>query len=106
MSACGLARGTAAGQGEEFPRFSEFWIERSQPGTTALKIFGLLDSPRLAGAYRFVLAPVRMLFHAQFVFAALTGWKLDGKSPPRDNAAVALGQPCASGPLAARASFC
>ena len=39
-------------------------------------------------------------------FAALTGWKLDGKSPPRDNAAVALGQPCGSRPLAARASFC
>jgi len=30
-----------------------------------------------------LLAPVRMLFHTQFVLAALTGWKLDWKSPPR-----------------------
>ena len=27
-----------------------------------------------------------MLFHTQFVLAALTGWKLDWKSPPRDDA--------------------
>jgi membrane glycosyltransferase len=33
-----------------------------------------------------MLAPVRMLFHTQFVLAALTGWKLDWKSPPRDDA--------------------
>jgi membrane glycosyltransferase len=35
-----------------------------------------------------LLAPVRMLFHTQFVLAALTGWRLDWKSPPRDNAAT------------------
>jgi membrane glycosyltransferase len=38
--------------------------------------------------YSLVLAPVRMLFHTQFVLAALTGWKLDWKSPPRDDAAT------------------
>ncbi len=57
LSARGLAVDTAAAQGEEFPRFSEFWIERPQPGATALTILALLDSPRLAGAYRFVLTP-------------------------------------------------
>ncbi|HEV7577238.1 MAG TPA: glucans biosynthesis glucosyltransferase MdoH [Caldimonas sp.] len=35
-----------------------------------------------------LLAPVRMLFHTQFVFAALTGWRLDWKSPPRDDAST------------------
>jgi membrane glycosyltransferase len=35
-----------------------------------------------------LLAPVRMLFHSQFVLATLTGWKLDWKSPPRDDAAT------------------
>jgi membrane glycosyltransferase len=35
-----------------------------------------------------LLAPVRMLFHTQFVIAALTGWRLDWKSPPRDDAAT------------------
>ena len=35
-----------------------------------------------------LLAPVRMLFHTQFVIGALTGWRLDWKSPPRDDAAT------------------
>jgi membrane glycosyltransferase len=30
------------------------------------------------------LAPVRMMFHTQFVFAALTGWRIDWRSPPRE----------------------
>ena len=33
-----------------------------------------------------LLAPVRMLFHTQFVVAALTGWRLHWKSPPREDA--------------------
>jgi len=39
-----------------------------------------------------LLAPVRMLFHTQFVLAALTGWKLDWKSPPRDDAVTPWGE--------------
>jgi len=39
-----------------------------------------------------LLAPVRMLFHSQFVLAALTGWKLDWKSPPRGDAATGWGE--------------
>jgi glucans biosynthesis protein len=35
----------------------QFWIERPQPTTKALVIYALLDSPRAAGAYRFVLQP-------------------------------------------------
>ncbi len=31
-----------------------------------------------------LLAPIRMLFHTQFVVAALTGWTVQWKSPPRD----------------------
>jgi glucans biosynthesis protein len=57
LSARGLAVDTAAAQGEEFPRFSEFWIERPQRGATSLTIHALLDSPRMAGAYRFMLTP-------------------------------------------------
>ena len=57
LSARGLAVDTAAPRGEEFPRFSEFWVERPQPGATSLTIHALLDSPRLTGAYRFVLTP-------------------------------------------------
>lgn len=48
---------TALGTGEEFPRFVEFWILRPQASDKQLVIYGLLDSPRAAGAYRFVLTP-------------------------------------------------
>jgi len=42
-----------------------------------------------------LLAPVRMLFHTQFVVAALTGWRLDWRSPPRDDAATSWREACA-----------
>jgi glucans biosynthesis protein len=57
LSARGLAVDTAAPEGEEFPRFVEFWIERPRPNATSLTIYGLLDSRRVTGAYRFVLTP-------------------------------------------------
>ena len=33
-----------------------------------------------------LLAPIRMLFHTQFVLAAFSGWTLHWKSPPREDA--------------------
>lgn len=56
-SARGLAVDTALPSGEEFPRFVEFWIERPEASANALVVYALLDSRRLAGAYRFVLRP-------------------------------------------------
>ena len=46
----------------------------------------LLASAFIEFLHSLLLAPVRMVFHSQFVFAALTGWRLDWKSPPRDDA--------------------
>jgi glucans biosynthesis protein len=57
QSARGLAIDTALISGEEFPQFVEFWIERPGPTAKELKIYGLLDSRRAAGAYQFVLRP-------------------------------------------------
>lgn len=57
LSARGVAIDTAAAPGEDFARFREFWIERPRHGATALTIYALLDSQRIAGAYRFVLTP-------------------------------------------------
>ncbi|HXH81518.1 MAG TPA: glucan biosynthesis protein G [Candidatus Tectomicrobia bacterium] len=57
LSARALAIDTAESTGEEFPRFVEFWIERPPPNARQLTVYGLLDSPRAAGAYRFVLTP-------------------------------------------------
>jgi membrane glycosyltransferase len=49
---------------------------------------GLLKSAALESALAIVQAPVRMLAHSLFVIVALTGLKLDWKSPPREAAAV------------------
>jgi glucans biosynthesis protein len=57
LSARGLAVDTAVNTGEEFPRFVEFWIERPAPAAEELVVYALLDSPRVTGAYRFVLKP-------------------------------------------------
>ena len=57
LSARGVAIDTAAAGGEDFARFSEFWVERPRAGAVSLTIYALLDSQRLSGAYRFVLTP-------------------------------------------------
>jgi glucans biosynthesis protein len=58
LSARGLAVDTVGGlQSEEFPRFTTFWIEQPRPDARTLVIHALMDSPRLAGAYRFEVTP-------------------------------------------------
>ncbi|MDB5813903.1 MAG: mdoG [Rhodocyclales bacterium] len=57
LSARGLAIDTVGGQGEEFPRFTEYWIERPAADATGLTLYALLDSPRVTGAYRIVIHP-------------------------------------------------
>lgn len=57
LSARGLAVDTAGGGPEEFPRFTDFWIVRPQAGASTLTVMALLDSPRVAGAYRFEIQP-------------------------------------------------
>jgi glucans biosynthesis protein len=56
-SARGLAIDTAAPTGEEFPRFSAFWLERPKPGAKNIVIHALLDSPATSGAYTFNIWP-------------------------------------------------
>ncbi|UYG06668.1 glucan biosynthesis protein G [Halomonas sp. M4R1S46] len=57
LSGRGLAVDTALQTGEEFPAFREFWVVKPTPESQYLTVFALLDSPSLAGAYRFVLRP-------------------------------------------------
>ena len=52
----------------------------------------LLASAFVEFVHSLLLAPVRMLFHTQFFVGALTGWKLDWKSPPRDDARTSWGE--------------
>jgi glucans biosynthesis protein len=57
LSARGLAIDTAEPTGEEFPVFEEFWIERPAAGARQFVVYALLNSPSLAGAYQFTVAP-------------------------------------------------
>ena len=57
LSARGLAIDTALESGEEFPIFTEFWLERPQENSDRLTIYALLDSLSVTGAYRFEIVP-------------------------------------------------
>jgi periplasmic glucans biosynthesis protein len=57
LSARGLAVDTVGGEAEEFPYFPEFWIVKPAPGARTLRMFALLDSPRVNGAYQFDVTP-------------------------------------------------
>ena len=50
--------------------------------------FGLCKSALLETLLALLQSPVRMLAHSLFVLVALTGWKLEWKSPPREAAAL------------------
>ncbi len=96
LSARGLALDTAEPTGEEFPEFTEFYLEAPAIGAATFTLHALLDSPSLAGVYRFdiqigtstvmdvraTLFPRRALGHAGM--APLTSMFLfDGKTPGR-----------------------
>lgn len=57
LSARALAIDTGLPKAEEFPIFREFWIEKPEKDAHALTVYALLDSPSVAGAYRFVIRP-------------------------------------------------
>ena len=57
LSARGLAIDTALESGEEFPIFTGFWLQRPDANADRLMIYALLDSPSVAGAYRFDIVP-------------------------------------------------
>lgn len=58
LSARAAAIDTAnPGHPEEFPDFTAFWICEPEPEAREVTVLALLDSPSLAGAYRFEIAP-------------------------------------------------
>ena len=57
LSARGLAIDTVGGSGEEFPRFTEFWLIKPEAGATKVTVYALMDSPRATGAYQFDITP-------------------------------------------------
>jgi glucans biosynthesis protein len=57
LSARGLAIDTALDHGEEFPIFTDFWLERPPQNSNHVVLYALLDSPSITGAYRFEIEP-------------------------------------------------
>jgi periplasmic glucans biosynthesis protein len=57
LSARGLAIDTGLSSGEEFPTFKEFWLERPPQHARVMKVYALLDSQSLTGAYEFIVRP-------------------------------------------------
>ena len=57
ISARGLAIDTAVQTGEEFPIFKEFWLKRPKHNDQNIKVYALLDSPSVTGAYVFIITP-------------------------------------------------
>jgi periplasmic glucans biosynthesis protein len=57
LSARGLALKTGAAEGEEFPLFRAFWVEKPQPDNDTVVVHALLDSVSVTGAYRFTIRP-------------------------------------------------
>ncbi len=56
-SARGVAVETLAPDGEQFPAFTEFWLERPAPGATQLRVHALLEGESLTGVYSFLVQP-------------------------------------------------
>ena len=98
LSARGLAIDTVGGGGEEFPRFTEFWLERPAADARQVTLYALLESSRVTGAYRFEIVPgdptlVRVkarvflrpgqLPVAMLGIAPLTSMFLSGENQPR-----------------------
>ena len=57
LSARGLSINTGKAQGEEFPLFKAFWIEKPAPTANSIVVHALLDSKSAAAAYRFTIRP-------------------------------------------------
>jgi glucans biosynthesis protein len=57
ISARGLAIDCGMNRPEEFPAFTAFWLERPAKDSNQLTVYALMDSPSVAGAYRFVIYP-------------------------------------------------
>jgi glucans biosynthesis protein len=54
----GIAINTAvAGKKEEFPNFTEWWLQEPTPNATEMVADALLDGPSVTGAYEFKLRP-------------------------------------------------
>jgi glucans biosynthesis protein len=57
ISARGVAINTATSQDEEFPVFTEFYLERPKVNVREMTLYAAMEGPSVTGAYAFRLAP-------------------------------------------------
>jgi glucans biosynthesis protein len=57
LSARGAAIDTGLPKPEEFPDFVEYWLVQPERDASRMTLYALLDSPRLCGAYEYVVTP-------------------------------------------------
>ena len=57
LSARGLSLNTGGAEGEEFPRFSRFWIYEPAADARSIRVEALLESASLTGAFAFDIMP-------------------------------------------------
>lgn len=82
LSARGIAVNTAEPGPEEFPAFTEFWLERPAADAKSLALHALLDGESVAGAYRFAIAPGETtLLHVKAVLFLRKTPKVLGLAP-------------------------
>ncbi|MGC8853487.1 MAG: glucan biosynthesis protein [Halothiobacillaceae bacterium] len=82
LSARGIAIDTAEAKGEEFPAFTDFWIEQPATGSKKLTVLALMDSASLTGAYRFIIEPGReTVMQVEARLFARTGVRKLGLAP-------------------------
>ncbi|NLH83078.1 MAG: glucan biosynthesis protein G [Phyllobacteriaceae bacterium] len=55
LTARGLAVDTASPDGEEFPTFTRFYVEKPEENANSIRLYALLESKSLTGAYRITL---------------------------------------------------
>ncbi|MES1926406.1 glucan biosynthesis protein [Salinisphaera sp. T31B1] len=54
LSARGIAIDTGYGDGEQFPRFSDYWLVKPEAGDESITLYALLTGENITGAYRMV----------------------------------------------------
>jgi glucans biosynthesis protein len=57
LSGRGIAVNTGLPSGEQFPIFTEFWMEHPKAESDVMVVYGLLEGQSLTGAYRFEIHP-------------------------------------------------
>lgn len=62
LSARGLAINTARPQGEEFPVFTDFYIEKPRPNANSMVVHAIMQSQSATGAFSFSIIPGERTF--------------------------------------------